>query len=240
LGRYDVEKQKWDQKTAHFLVDEQDLVVTRRFDIEFTERNVLRPVAPFLKLPDRQARILDYGCGAGWTAVLLAQASGRVDSFDISHTAVKGLRRIAAVNKLDNLHPCVADGERLPYPDGCFDLVFAHAVLHHLELDKALKEISRVLKPGGRAAFCEPFAHNPLINLYRYIKHHWVEEHVGTDKPLRYADLAIVRRHFKEVTLIETSFLRDTITWLRPLERWLLRIPIFRPLVVYVTILATK
>src|SRR5204862_217097 len=47
------------------------------------------------------------------------------------------------------------DAQELPFPDDSFDLVFGHAVLHHLpDLDVAFREFRRVLKPGGRVAFC--------------------------------------------------------------------------------------
>ena len=45
-----------------------------------------------------------------------------------------------------------SDGERLPFADRTFDAVWGHAILHHLELNAALSELHRVLKPGGRLA----------------------------------------------------------------------------------------
>ncbi len=48
----------------------------------------------------------------------------------------------------------VADAERIPYPDNSFDLVVGHAVLHHIpDVSAALREVLRVLKPGGRFVF---------------------------------------------------------------------------------------
>ena len=48
----------------------------------------------------------------------------------------------------------VADAEGIPYDDNTFDLVVGHAVLHHIpDVEKSLREVLRVLKPGGRFVF---------------------------------------------------------------------------------------
>ena len=59
----------------------------------------------------------------------------------------------------------MADAETLPYPDDTFDLVVGHAVLHHIpDLDQAMREILRVLKPGGRFVFAgEPTAKGDFV-----------------------------------------------------------------------------
>jgi SAM-dependent methyltransferase len=57
------------------------------------------------------------------------------------------------------------DAERLPFEDSTFDLVFGHAVLHHLpDLEAAFAELHRVLRPGGALAFCgEPSRYGDLL-----------------------------------------------------------------------------
>jgi SAM-dependent methyltransferase len=59
----------------------------------------------------------------------------------------------------------VTDAERLPFPDESFDLVFGHAVLHHIpDLHHAFAEFNRVLRPGGAVAFCgEPSAYGDRL-----------------------------------------------------------------------------
>ena len=80
-------------------------------------------------------------------------------------------------------------------PSASFDLVFGSGILHHLILEKALCEIRRVLRPGGKAIFFEPLGHNPLINLYRNRtpQARTVDEH-----PLVKSDFEIVRKHFSK------------------------------------------
>jgi ubiquinone/menaquinone biosynthesis C-methylase UbiE len=52
------------------------------------------------------------------------------------------------------------DAHNLEFPDNSFDLVFGNAILHHLDLDQALDEIERVLRPAGKMVFCEPLGVN--------------------------------------------------------------------------------
>src|SRR3989337_1097883 len=113
-------------------------------------------------------RVLDYGCGTGWITLELADMDARVDSFDISSVAVeKTTARLTRHNLMSNCTVRKMTGEKLDYPDNCFDIIFGFAILHHLELDKAIPELRRVLKPSGIAYFGEPLGGNPFINLYR-------------------------------------------------------------------------
>lgn len=207
----------------------------------FAKRNTLRPVYEFFaKIGEPGVTVLDYGCGDGWTTLLLATKADKVKAFDISDGRIKILNKIIEQNRIDNIDVQVANGEKLPYVDESFDYVFGHAILHHITLDKCLPEIARVLKPGGCAAFCEPMAHNPLINFFRHIKHHYVERHLGTDRPLKYSDIPTFQKYFSKVEFRESSFLRDRYSFLIPLDRFFLKLPWLRRYVCYVTILLEK
>jgi ubiquinone/menaquinone biosynthesis C-methylase UbiE len=111
-------------------------------------------------------RALEIGAGTGYFTLNLLRA-GIVESAvatDISQGMLDELAASAARLGLDVETTC-CEAERLPFPDDSFDLVFGHAVLHHLpDLDAAFTEFRRVLRPGGRLAFCgEPSRHGDRL-----------------------------------------------------------------------------
>lgn len=113
--------------------------------------------------------VLDYGCGDGFLAVHLVERGAReVVGIDISETQVEEARaRAASAGIADRARFQVADAHRTGLPDASFDLVVGLAILHHLELENALAEIRRLLRPSGRPVFLEPLWHNPLLRLGR-------------------------------------------------------------------------
>lgn len=98
-------------------------------------------------------RVLDVGCGAGTDLVRFARGGALVTGVDISPSAIALARRNFDLQGLAaDLRE--ADGEHLPFPDGIFDLVFAHGVVQYTADGRALvQECRRVLKPGGSAIF---------------------------------------------------------------------------------------
>jgi ubiquinone/menaquinone biosynthesis C-methylase UbiE len=102
---------------------------------------------------DEGKRILDVGCGAGHTACLIAETFGaRVHGIDISGVMVsKARERASRMGLTDRVEFRTADAHQLPFGDGHFDVVLIESVLTPLPGDKvqALKEMMRVLRPGG-------------------------------------------------------------------------------------------
>jgi len=100
-------------------------------------------------------KALEIGCGTGFFLLNLKQA-GVLDEAhvtDLSPGMVSAAIRNGAALGFD-VDGRVADAESIPYDDATFDLVVGHAVLHHIpDVELALREVLRVLKPGGRFVF---------------------------------------------------------------------------------------
>jgi len=109
---------------------------------------------------------LELGCGTGFFLLNLKQAGvieeGHVT--DLSPGMVVVARRNARSLGFE-VDGRVADAESIPYPDDTFDLVVGHAVLHHIpDVQLALAEVLRVLKPGGRFVFAgEPTRYGDFV-----------------------------------------------------------------------------
>ena len=109
---------------------------------------------------------LEIGAGTGYFSLNLLQAGAieRATATDISPGMLVTLEENAVRLGLD-VRTAEAEAETLPFADGSFDLVFGHAVLHHIpDLGQAFSEFHRVLRPGGTLAFCgEPSRYGDLL-----------------------------------------------------------------------------
>lgn len=85
------------------------------------------------------------------------------------------------------------DAHQLDFEDNSFDVVFGAAILHHLDLEQSLREIQRVLKPGGVMFFAEPMDMNPVGRVVRMMT---PGARTADEKPFRLGDLRMLRQHF--------------------------------------------
>lgn len=140
----------------------------------------------------RGQRVLDLGCGRGERSVDLLGRGARVDGIDISSVYVAQAEAAAreAGHDPSQFDFVAGDAHHLPYDDQTFDLVVGDGILHHLDLDRALAECHRVLRPGGRALFREPLLDNPLLKVFRKLT---PAARTEDELPLSGADLAQIR-----------------------------------------------
>ena len=116
--------------------------------------------------PGHYDRALEIGAGTGYFTLNLLRAGviGDAVATDISPGMLQALERSAG-ELGEHVETAVCEAAELPFGDDSFDLVFGHAVLHHLpDLDAAFREFRRVLRPGGLIAFCgEPSRYGDRI-----------------------------------------------------------------------------
>ena len=115
------------------------------------------------------ARGLDLGCGQGWYASELARMGYCMNGCDLSEKQIEHARSFAAKEGV-SVDFTVADAARLPYGDESFDFAYAVNMVHHLTVletrEQVLREVARVLKPGGVFILHEINVENPLFRFY--------------------------------------------------------------------------
>jgi ubiquinone/menaquinone biosynthesis C-methylase UbiE len=113
-------------------------------------------------------RVLDVGCGTGILLPFLQARlgpAGRVVALDVSSGMLSRLNGAAAGG---GVLPLQADAARLPLVSGVFDLVFCHNVSPHFEeKPTTLRELARVIRPGGRLAITHGLGRKALDDLHR-------------------------------------------------------------------------
>ncbi len=182
-------------------------------------------------LPERRDRALDVGCGRG---KLLAELAVR---FTAAHgTDVDAAMREAARQRCARLPNVVVDGAQLADLDGHYDLITMVAVLHHLDAPDALRQVARLLAPGGRllvvglappttpvdlAWEMSSLLLNPVVG---FIKHPRRAAGVGPRPPVPVRDATASLGELKRIArdllpgaaFRRRLFFRHTIHWTKP------------------------
>jgi SAM-dependent methyltransferase len=144
--------------------------------------------------------VLDFGCGDGRDTTLLASRGARVYSLDLSPDL---LRRAAQRTQADGfegtVHLLCGSAHAVPLPDESVDLVFGHAVLHHLDLALASREVHRVLRPGGRAIFKEPIRDSRVLRAIRPLIPYRQADISPFERPLLRSELDAFSRPFERL-----------------------------------------
>jgi len=186
--RYQREKEYHNKAFAEDLRHSVDKYYETIQSSRLAHRQAMSPLEP-------GTLVLEYGCGPGSAAFDLAARGAQVVGIDISEVAIEQSRAKAQELGLVIDFRCM-NAESLEFEDNTFDMIVGSAILHHLDLDKAYAELSRCLKPGGRAVFIEPTGHNPLLNLYRRMT---PALRTVDERPMRRPDFDRAQRYFSNV-----------------------------------------
>jgi ubiquinone/menaquinone biosynthesis C-methylase UbiE len=155
--------------------------------------------------------LLDLGCGAGENSVYFSLKGARCTATDYSPGMVEKALKLAAANGVQ-IEVRTMNALEIEFPANTFDIVYAANLLHHLpDSTTALREMHRVLKPGGKACFWDPLKHNPVINVYRRIAK---EVRTEDEMPLDIGITKFVKSLFPE-TVYDTFWLSTLWIFLR-------------------------
>lgn len=129
--------------------------VTKPFSDDTCGRLLFEMGAVMTVLPPSPARILDIGCGTGWTSAFLAQRGYEVVGIDLSPEAIATAQQAF---QYPNLTFVQHDVEiRLPYDDPAFDAALFFDSLHHVsDIRLPIQAVFPCLRPGGQVVICEP------------------------------------------------------------------------------------
>jgi 2-polyprenyl-3-methyl-5-hydroxy-6-metoxy-1,4-benzoquinol methylase len=168
-----------------------------------------------------ECNVLELGCGTGYFTRQLAQTGARITAIDISADLLTLARQQCVAN---NVIFEIQNAYELTYGAATFDAIIGSSVLHHLDLGKALRELRRVLRPGGWIAFTEPNMLNPQIALQKNVG--WLKRRLG-DSPDETAFFRWSLRNrltaagFHDIEIVPFDFLHPKIpqSWIPIFER---------------------
>jgi len=234
--RESLEEQRWSRQAEKRVATDP---LWSNFKYYAIERDSLALMKRWLLESAPGGSVLDYCCGNGEESVFVAKQGARsVVGIDISPVSIENCQMLAGREGVaDRVAFRVMDAEALEFRDNSFDLIMEYGVLHHLELDRAMAELGRVLKPGGCMVCTETLAHNPVIAAYRrrtpHLRTAWEVDHILGRKSFTTIErhFGKVERHFFHLATLGAVPFRNTpafaplLAGLRAVDRVLLSIP---------------
>jgi ubiquinone/menaquinone biosynthesis C-methylase UbiE len=142
---------------------------SQRFFVEAPHPFITRARLREVLSPSGGERILEVGPGTGYYSLPVAGwlgPDGRLDVLDIQQEMLDHTLRRAAEEGISNIAAERADAREMPYPDDTFDAAYLITVLGEIpDQDAALRELRRVVKPGGRIVVGELFGDPHMVTV---------------------------------------------------------------------------
>ncbi len=150
-------------------------------------------------------KVLEIGCGTGLMTVEAVKTKARIFPLDVSYDLLELAKKKKGTRKAAF---CCTNAYELGFRDKSFDAIIGMSVLHHLDIDRALKEFSRVLKDGGKILFSEPNMLNPHIFAERTLFREYFHNSPDETAFVRFFLKRKMKQHgFKDVSIQPFDFL---------------------------------
>lgn len=178
---------------ANFQDSRAEKGIRSDLDVLYEGNNeVLLYIEDFLN--NLSGRILILGCGDVDISMFLQYGFDEVVGVDISPKSIEKISKVIQKKRLGKkVKVFVMDAHHLKFNNNYFDCVYGMGVLHHLDIEKAIKEVKRVLKQNNTMLFMEPLGLNPITNYYRKITPNLRTKY---EHPLKIKDFKLIRKYF--------------------------------------------
>jgi SAM-dependent methyltransferase len=149
------------------------------FENDYEKAFFHKHFAPYLYIEDvvKGKEVLELGCGAGYGIDYISKNAKRIVTVDIDLESIEHAKQNTDAKNIEYIHQDILDG--LPFGNATFDVVISFQVIEHFNSKNVhyyLQEISRVLKPGGRAYLTTPNRDTRLLPLQKPVnKYHPLE-----------------------------------------------------------------
>jgi ubiquinone/menaquinone biosynthesis C-methylase UbiE len=184
----ETEREYWDENK----LERSKIKKLRRHAFHFSYKRQERILDKLIRQTFEGKEVLELGSHEwiGWINGRVVPK--KVTCINISQTELdKGVKNAQDVPFDIDFH--LMDANELTFEDESFDVVYGGAILHHLDIEKTMNHVHRVLKPGGFILFLEPLNMNPIYKIYRKMnpKERTPDEHALVNK-----DFKIIRQKF--------------------------------------------
>ncbi len=182
------EREYWDENK----LERSKIKRLRRHAFHFSYKRQERILDKLIKKTFADKSVLELGSHEWLNWIKGKVTPKKVTCINISQAELdKGINNAKDLPFEIEFH--LMDANELTFEDESFDVVYGGAILHHLDIEKTLNHVYRVLKPGGYILFLEPLNMNPVYKIYRKMN---PKERTPDEHALVGADFKIIRKKF--------------------------------------------